>query len=95
MAPATSTLRKYWRPALATGTGSTSILIWFEEILALWLDILSLLALLLVTTPILLFNQIIFKSAVPRKEDGSSPARLEKPEESVLKLPLLRVSDVL
>lgn len=66
---AKSVLRKYWKPALATGAGGTSILIWIEEILLIWLDILALIALLLVAGPILLFNHFMFKSATPKKED--------------------------
>lgn len=64
-----SVLQKYWKPALATGAGGTSILIWLEEILLIWLDILSVIALLLVAGPILLFNHFMFKSATPKKED--------------------------
>jgi hypothetical protein len=66
---ATSALRKYWKPALATGAGGTSIIIWFEEIILLGLDMLAVLALLVVAGPILLFNHFMFKSAIPRKED--------------------------
>jgi len=66
---AKSVLQKYWKPALATGAGGTSILIWLEEIILIWLDILSVIALLLVAGPILLFNHFMFKSARPKKED--------------------------
>lgn len=66
-----SLLHRYWKPALATGAGGTSVLIWLEEILVIWLDILSVLALLLVAGPILLFNHFMFKSSKPRKEDIS------------------------
>ncbi|NWG35693.1 MAG: hypothetical protein HXY42_14780 [Chloroflexi bacterium] len=64
-----SVLRRYWKPALATGAGGTSILIWLEEILAIWLDIVAVLAVLLLAGPILLFNHFVLKSATPRKED--------------------------
>jgi hypothetical protein len=64
-----SALRRYWKPALATGAGGASALFWLEELLAIWLDILSALAVLLVAGPILLFNHFVFKSATPRKED--------------------------
>ncbi len=66
-----SVLQRYWKPALATGAGGTSVIIWFEEILLIWLDILSVAALLLVAGPILLFNHFMFKSTKPRKEDIS------------------------
>lgn len=76
MSTTSTALRKYWKPALATGVGGTSAVLWFEELLlffeeliVLGLDILALLALLLVTGPILLFNHFLFKSAMPRMED--------------------------
>jgi len=68
---AASILRKYWKPALATGAGGTSIIIWFEEIIILGLDILALIALLLLAVPIYLFNHFVFKSATPKIEDKS------------------------
>lgn len=69
MSAASSALRKYWKPALATGAGGTSLVLWFEEILLIGLDLLVVLGLLLVVGPIYLFNQFVFKSATPRRED--------------------------
>lgn len=66
-----SVLHRYWKPALATGAGGTSVIIWFEEILVIWLDILTVAALVLVAGPILLFNHLMFNSTKPRKEDIS------------------------
>ena len=60
-----SILQKYWKPALITGVGGTSTIVWFEEILLFGLDILAVLSVLLVTGPILLFNYFVFKSAMP------------------------------
>jgi hypothetical protein len=68
---ATTALRKYWKPVLATGAGGTSILIWFEEIILLGLDILAVLALLVLAGPIYLFNEYVFKSAMPTLKDKS------------------------
>lgn len=71
-ASTTAALRKYWKPVLITGAGGTSIVLWFEEILAFIIDILelvSVLALLLLVGPIYLFNHFVFKSTKPRKED--------------------------
>lgn len=62
-------VRRFWKPALATGAGGASIILWLEEILVIWLDIVSILAVLLVAGPILLFNHFVFKSATPRRED--------------------------
>ena len=69
MSTTTSALRKYWKPALATGVGGTSIAIWFEEIIFFGLDILAILSVLVVTGPILIFNHFVFKSAMPKMED--------------------------
>jgi hypothetical protein len=66
-----SILRKYWKPALVTGAGGTSVILWFEEILVFGLDILAVFSVLLVTGPILLFNYFVFKSAIPTLKDKS------------------------
>lgn len=66
---APSALRKYWKPALVTGAGGTSIIIWFEEIVLFGLDILAVLALLVVAGPIYIFNHFVFKSATPTLKD--------------------------
>ena len=63
------TLRKYWKPALVTGAGGTSLILWFEEILLIGMDILAVLALVLLAGPIYLYNHILFRSAMPRPED--------------------------
>jgi hypothetical protein len=71
-ASTTAALRKYWKPVLITGASGTSIVLWFEEILAFITDVLelfSVLALLLLVGPIYLFNQFVFKSTKPQKED--------------------------
>jgi hypothetical protein len=65
----TSVLRKYWKPALVTGAGSTTLFLWFEEIILIGLDILVLFGLVLLAGPIFLFNHFLFKSATPRPED--------------------------
>ena len=76
MSTTTSALRKYWKPALATGAGGTSVVLWFEEILlfleeiiVFGLDVLAVLVLLLLAGPIYLFNHFVFKSAMPSLED--------------------------
>jgi len=66
---ATSALRKYWKPVLATGAGGTSILIWFEEIIAVAADFIGVILLTVLGGLICLFDNFIFKSRVPRRED--------------------------
>ncbi len=68
-ANSTSALRKYWKPALATGAGGTSLILWFEEIIALGMDVLAVLALLVLAGPIYLSNHLVFKVTKPQKED--------------------------
>jgi hypothetical protein len=63
-----SPLRKYWKPALASGAGA-SVILWFEEILIIGFDLLALLGLILLAAPVYIFNHLVFKSAVPRPED--------------------------
>lgn len=65
----TSVVRKYWKPALATGAGGASVILWFEEIILIGLDLLVLLGLIVLAGPIYLFNHFLFKSATPRPED--------------------------
>lgn len=69
MSATTSAIKKYWKPALVTGAGGTSLVLWFEEILLIGLDLLALLALFLVVGPIYLFNHFMFKLATPKPED--------------------------
>ena len=66
---ALSALRKYWKPALVTGAGGTSLILWFEEIILIGLDILAVIAMILLAGPIYLFNFFLFRSAMPRPED--------------------------
>ena len=66
---ATSALRKYWKPVLATGAGGASLFIWFEEIILIGLDLLAVFVLLLLAGPVYLFNLLVFRSAFPKPED--------------------------
>jgi hypothetical protein len=66
---ASSAMKKYWKPALATGAGGTSLILWFEEIIVIGLDLLAVLALLLVVGPIYIFDHFMFRSATPKRED--------------------------
>jgi hypothetical protein len=66
---ATNALRKYWKPALATGAGGTSLLIWFEETIALGVKFLGVLSLFILAGPIYLLNHLLFKSATLTQND--------------------------
>jgi hypothetical protein len=67
-----SPLRRFWKPALATGAGGTSLLIWFEEIIAFGVEFVSVLFLLILAGPIYLLNHFVFKSATPKPDDKNN-----------------------
>jgi hypothetical protein len=67
-----SALRKYWKPALATGAGGTSLILWFEEIIAFGVEFIGVLFLLILAGPIYLLNHYVFKSATPKPEDKNN-----------------------
>ena len=62
-------LRKLWKPAVATGAGGTTLIIWFEEIIAFTTDFIGVILLTVLGGLICLFDNFIFKSRVPRRED--------------------------
>ena len=45
------------------------MILWFEEILLIGLDLLVLVGLVLLAGPIYLFNYFVFRSATPKPED--------------------------
>jgi len=61
--------RRFWKPAVATGVGGTAIVVWFEEIAMFGEEILALIFLPIMAGVIYLFNILIFKSHMPRRED--------------------------
>ena len=64
-----SGLRKFWKPAVVTGAGGTTLVIWFEEIIAVAADFIGVILLTVLGGLICLFDNFIFKSRVPRRED--------------------------
>ena len=61
--------RKFWKPAVATGAGGTTLIIWFEEIIAFAADFIGVILLTILGGLICLFDNFIFKSRMPRRED--------------------------
>ncbi|MBE0699778.1 MAG: hypothetical protein IH586_22860 [Anaerolineaceae bacterium] len=62
-------IRRLWKPAALVGTSGTAAAIWFDEIVMFGEEILALLFLPILTGLIFLFNLMIFKSRVPRREE--------------------------
>jgi len=61
--------RKFWKPAAVTGAGGTSLIIWFEEVIAFATDFIGVIFLTILGGLICLFDNLIFKSRIPRRED--------------------------
>ncbi len=61
--------RKFWKPAVATGAGGTSFIIWFEEIIAFAADFIGVILLTILGGLICLFDNLVFKSRIPQRED--------------------------
>lgn len=64
-----SNLRRFWKPAAVTGAGGTTLVIWFEEIIAFAADFIGVILLAILGGLICLFDNFIIKSRIPRKED--------------------------
>jgi len=64
-----SRLRKLWKPAVASGVGGTTLVIWFEEIMAFAVEITGVILLTILGGLICLFDNFVFKFRVPRRED--------------------------
>jgi hypothetical protein len=62
-------LVKLWKPAVVTGAGGTTLVIWFEEIIAFVADFIGVILLAVLGGLICLFDNFIFKSRIPRRED--------------------------
>lgn len=61
--------RKLWKPAIATGAGGTTLVIWFVEITAFAGEFIGVILLTILGGLICLFDNFIFKSRTPRRED--------------------------
>jgi hypothetical protein len=64
-----SFLRRYWKPAAITGAGGAAVMVWFDELLIFGEEILALIFLPLLAGVIYLFDNFVFKSRLPRRED--------------------------
>ena len=64
-----SVFRRFWKPVTATGAGGTSLVIWFEEVIAFATDFIGVILLTVLGGLICLFDNFVFKSRIPRWED--------------------------
>lgn len=65
--------RRCWQrwlpPAVATSASGTSLVIWFEEVIALATEFIGVIVLPALAGIIYLLNNYIFKSALPQADD--------------------------
>ena len=64
-----SRLRRLWKPALASGAGGTTLIIWFEDIMAFAVDFIGVILLTILGGLIYLYKTYVFKSAMPGSDD--------------------------
>lgn len=70
--------RHLWKPAALTGAGGAAVAIWLDEIMRFGEDILALIFLPIMAGVIYLFDILIFKACVPRREDIAKPDAQQK-----------------
>jgi hypothetical protein len=61
--------RRFWKPAAVTGVGGTTLVLWFEEIMAVTADFIGVILIAILGGLICLFDNIIFKSRTPCPKD--------------------------
>ena len=62
-------VRRLWKPAIATGTGGTALVIWFEEIISFATEFIGVIFLPILAGIIYLFNIFLFKSCELKGDD--------------------------
>ena len=62
-------IRRLWKPAIATGTGGTAIVIWLEEIIFFATEFIGVIFLPILAGIIFLFNIFLFKSCELKGDD--------------------------
>lgn len=70
--------QRFWKPAAVTGTDGPAIAIWYEEFMLYAEEILALVFLPILAGVIFLFNILVFKSRLPRRDDLSTNTNGEK-----------------
>jgi hypothetical protein len=61
----------------ALSAGGATLLIWFEEVVAFAVEFIGVIFLPILAGIIYLFNHLIFKSAIPRREDMENTTNIQ------------------
>ena len=62
--------RRWIPPAAAAGAGGTALVIWFEEVVAVVTEFIGVILLPFLVGVIYLFNIYLFKSTMPKADNG-------------------------
>lgn len=68
-----SIVRRFWKPAVATGMGGTAFAVWFEEITSFVEDILAVFFVFITAGTVYLIDQYFFKSRSLKTKDLEQP----------------------
>jgi hypothetical protein len=64
---------RHWRrwipPATVAGAGGTALVIWFEEVIIFVTEFIGVILVPIMAGLIFLFNHLVFRSAMPRRND--------------------------
>lgn len=66
--PRPSILRRWWKPATATGAGGLAAAMWLEELMLFAEEIITLVSITLLAGVIYLLNILMFNARMPKKE---------------------------
>jgi len=58
-----------WKPAVATGTGGTALVIWFEEAITFFTEFIGVIFIPILAAFVYLFNIFLFKSYELKSDD--------------------------
>lgn len=61
--------RRWFAPTTGIGAVITSLIIWLEELIALLAEFIGVILIPLMAGLIFIFNHIVFKSAMPKKDE--------------------------
>lgn len=71
-------VRRLWKPLIATGTGGTALVIWFEEIIVFAAEFLGMIFLPILAAILYFFNISLFKSYELKGDELKIKERLHK-----------------
>ncbi len=63
-----SLLKRWWKPATATGAGGAAVAVWFEELILFAEEIITLVSITLLAGVIYLLNILMFNARMPKRE---------------------------